>query len=101
MLTWIGEFRPGNKTVYVVFDEESDFLPSGRNSFIQAGFCTQTYPTINVHLFSVELSCFGDPLFTGGGCYCQRKFPERTTLKGCGSGLQSRLDDAAKTCCCS
>jgi len=35
ILTWIGEFRPRNKTVYVVFDEESDFLVPGRNSFIQ------------------------------------------------------------------
>ena len=26
ILTWIGEFRPGNKTAYVVFDEESDLL---------------------------------------------------------------------------
>ena len=26
MLTWIGEFRPGNKTICVVFDEESVFL---------------------------------------------------------------------------
>ena len=26
ILPWIGEFRPGNKTVWVVFDEESDFL---------------------------------------------------------------------------
>ena len=26
ILTWIGEFRPGNKTVWVVFDEESDVL---------------------------------------------------------------------------
>ena len=26
MLTWIGEFRPGNKTIWVVFDEESDVL---------------------------------------------------------------------------
>ena len=25
MLTWIVEFRPGNKTIYVVFDEESKF----------------------------------------------------------------------------
>ena len=25
MLTWIYEFRPGNKTIYVVFDEESEF----------------------------------------------------------------------------
>jgi len=24
-LTWIGEFRPRNKTIYSVFDEESDF----------------------------------------------------------------------------
>ena len=24
MLTWIYEFRPGNKTIYVVFDEESE-----------------------------------------------------------------------------
>ena len=24
-MTWICEFRPGNKTIYVVFDEESDF----------------------------------------------------------------------------
>ena len=23
--TWIDEFRPGNKTIYVVFDEESEF----------------------------------------------------------------------------
>ena len=23
-MTWIYEFRPGNKTIYVVFDEESD-----------------------------------------------------------------------------
>ena len=23
--TWIFEFRPGNKTIYVVFDEESEF----------------------------------------------------------------------------
>ena len=26
MLTWIYEFRPGNKTIYVAFDEESDVL---------------------------------------------------------------------------
>ena len=26
ILTWIGEFRPGNKTIWVVFDEESDVL---------------------------------------------------------------------------
>ena len=25
MLTWIDEFRPGNKTICVVFDEESEF----------------------------------------------------------------------------
>ena len=25
MLTWIYEFRPGNKTIYAVFDEESEF----------------------------------------------------------------------------
>ena len=25
ILTWIGEFTPGNKTIWVVFDEESDF----------------------------------------------------------------------------
>ena len=25
MLTWIYEFRPMNKTIYVVFDEESEF----------------------------------------------------------------------------
>ena len=24
MLTWLVEFRPGNKTMYVVFDEESE-----------------------------------------------------------------------------
>ena len=24
ILTWIGEFRPGNKTICVVFEEESD-----------------------------------------------------------------------------
>ena len=23
-MTWVGEFRPGNKTIYTVFDEESD-----------------------------------------------------------------------------
>jgi len=26
MLTWLGEFRPGNKTIYIVFDKESDCL---------------------------------------------------------------------------
>ena len=25
ILTWVGEFTPGNKTIYTVFDEESDF----------------------------------------------------------------------------
>ena len=25
ILTCIGEFQPGNKTIYVVFDEESEF----------------------------------------------------------------------------
>ena len=25
ILTWICEFTPGNKTIYVVFDEESEF----------------------------------------------------------------------------
>ena len=25
MLTWIFDFRPGNKTIYAVFDEESEF----------------------------------------------------------------------------
>ena len=24
-MTWIDEFRPENKTIYVAFDEESDF----------------------------------------------------------------------------
>ena len=24
-MTWIYEFRPGNKTIYIVFDEESEF----------------------------------------------------------------------------
>ena len=24
-MSWIDEFRPGNKTIYVVFDEESKF----------------------------------------------------------------------------
>ena len=24
-MTWIGEIQPGNKTIYVVFDEESEF----------------------------------------------------------------------------
>ena len=28
ILTWIGEFRPGNKTIYVVFDPECDFFRS-------------------------------------------------------------------------
>ena len=39
ILTWVGEFRPGNKTIYTVFDEESDFqvknmqflCPDGKN----------------------------------------------------------------------
>ena len=39
ILTWIGEFRPGNKTIYTVVDEESDFQvknkqclrPEGKN----------------------------------------------------------------------
>ena len=39
ILTWVGEFRPGNKTIYTVFDEESDFQvknkrflrPEGKN----------------------------------------------------------------------
>jgi len=26
ILTWIGEFRPENKTIWVVVDEESDWL---------------------------------------------------------------------------
>ena len=38
-MTWVGEFRPGNKTIYTVFDEESDFQvknkhvlrPEGKN----------------------------------------------------------------------
>ena len=25
ILTWVDEFRPGNKTIYVVFEEESEF----------------------------------------------------------------------------
>ena len=25
MLTWVGEFRPGNKTIWVVFYVESEF----------------------------------------------------------------------------
>ena len=25
ILTWVGEFRPGNKTIHTVVDEESDF----------------------------------------------------------------------------
>ena len=28
MLTWTDEFRPVNKTIYVVFDEESDMFRS-------------------------------------------------------------------------
>ena len=33
ILIWIGEFRPGNKTVWVVFDEESNLLevPGGNS----------------------------------------------------------------------
>ena len=26
ILAWIGEFRPGKKTIWVVFDEESDVV---------------------------------------------------------------------------
>ena len=26
ILIWIGKLRPGNKTIWVVFDEESEFL---------------------------------------------------------------------------
>ena len=26
ILSWIGEFRPGNKTIWVVFDVDTDFL---------------------------------------------------------------------------
>ena len=33
MLTRICEFRPGNKTIWVVFDEESDFLGPGTPKF--------------------------------------------------------------------
>ena len=46
ILTWIGEFRPGNKTIYVVFDEESGCLdprmyiiPSSKPSLLG-----KTYP---------------------------------------------------------
>ena len=39
ILTWVGECRPGNKTIYTVFDEESNFqvkneqflCPEGKN----------------------------------------------------------------------
>ena len=33
MLTWIYELRPGNQTIYVVFDEESD-LSGPRPQFL-------------------------------------------------------------------
>ena len=36
ILIWIEEFRPGNKTIYLVFDEESELFSPGHNSFIQA-----------------------------------------------------------------
>ena len=36
MLAWIVEFRPGNKTIWVVFDEESEFV-CPRTYFLHPG----------------------------------------------------------------
>ena len=46
IMTWIGEFRPGNKTIWVVFDEESVFL-GPRTQFLHPNLVcclTKAYP---------------------------------------------------------
>ena len=45
VLTWICEFRPGNKTIYIVFDEESDLFGSQAAKFESRPSCLgKTYP---------------------------------------------------------
>ena len=45
MLTWIDEFRPGNKTIWVVFDEESELLgPKASKSSLDQVCLRKTYP---------------------------------------------------------
>ena len=36
-MTWVGEFRPGNKTIYAVFDEESDFQVKNKHCLCTEG----------------------------------------------------------------
>ena len=47
MLTWIYEFRPGNKTIWVVFDEESDWLGPRLYVFVQTQFLEKGVPYKN------------------------------------------------------
>ena len=69
ILTWICEFRPGNKTVYVVFDEESDFRSQDVIFGSRPSFLEKTYPIkICFQLFYVFVVF---PWF----CYLTGEFP--------------------------
>ena len=47
ILTWVGEFRPGNKTIYTVFDEESDFQVENKHFLEPEGKNKEKRPHIN------------------------------------------------------
>ena len=66
-MTWIDEFRPGNKTIYVVFDKESEF--SGpRTSKLRPDqvFLGKTYPRKKSRkLINFPINSFLRALFLG------------------------------------
>ena len=43
-MTWIYEFRPGNKTIDVVFDEESEFSGPRRPKLCPDQVCEENRP---------------------------------------------------------
>ena len=66
-MTWIDEFRPGNKTIYVVFDKESDFSgPRTPTLSPDKVFTQKRTPKIfrklaNKSLYSLFIPFFGGP----------------------------------------
>ena len=53
--TWIYEFSPGNKTIYVVFDEESEFSGPRTPNLSPDQVCEESVPYKN-RLFNVFCS---------------------------------------------
>ena len=70
MLSWIDKFRPGNKTTWVVFDEESEFSgPWTSTLSLDQVFVEENVP-YKVHLKHIFSSILVFSFICSGG-YCE------------------------------